>query len=228
FKVDNLHTILRQSLDPSLAGTIQHCYMWDKKNIMPEIEWSQLRRQWTPGFEDLLDISVRNGWYSVENTLESLVFCWVFIPYLQAELDLYRNRRNLCSKRHDKNKVLPHGVPAHIEMSPQDYDAVNFALPANLAQVETVEKIFAPSDHPVFQLVPPSFEETISFFYNELGMPVISRSNIWDIYNLLLADFARIQVQFWHKKCKNGMKMLVLLVIPAGAMTHLKKCLGNH
>ncbi|KAF9069566.1 hypothetical protein BDP27DRAFT_1185227, partial [Rhodocollybia butyracea] len=121
----------------------------------------------------------------------SLVFCWVFIPYLQAELDLYHNRRNLCSKRHDKNKVLPHSVPAHIKMLPQDYDAVNFALPADLAQVETVEKIFALSDHPVFQLVPPSFEETISFFYNELGTPVISRSNVWDVYNLLLARFCQ-------------------------------------
>lgn len=68
--IANAHTVLRQSQDPSLAGTIQHRYMWDKKNIMPEIEWSQLRRRWTPGFEDLLDIGVRNGWYSVENTLE--------------------------------------------------------------------------------------------------------------------------------------------------------------
>ena len=51
-------TALHHWHDPSLAGTIQHCWMQQKKNIKPEITWSQLchRFKFTPGFEDLLEI----------------------------------------------------------------------------------------------------------------------------------------------------------------------------
>jgi len=34
-----------------------------KKNVKPEITWSQLRRHFTPGFEDILEIGATNGWY---------------------------------------------------------------------------------------------------------------------------------------------------------------------
>lgn len=71
--IANGHTILRHYQDPSLEGTVQHQYMWEKKNVMPEIEWSQLRRRWTPGFEDLLDYGMQQGWHSCENTLEKFV-----------------------------------------------------------------------------------------------------------------------------------------------------------
>ncbi|KAK7007129.1 hypothetical protein R3P38DRAFT_3325564 [Favolaschia claudopus] len=58
----NGHTLLRHSHDSALIGTLQHRWMNEKKNIPPEISWSQLRRRFTPGFEDILDIGVNNGW----------------------------------------------------------------------------------------------------------------------------------------------------------------------
>ncbi|KAK7021596.1 hypothetical protein R3P38DRAFT_3317774 [Favolaschia claudopus] len=60
--VANGHTLLRHSHDSALIGTLQHRWMNEKKNIPPEISWSQLRRRFTPGFEDILDIGVNNGW----------------------------------------------------------------------------------------------------------------------------------------------------------------------
>lgn len=56
FGIANCHTVTRQRLDPSLEGTLQHRWM-DKKamNVKPEATWSQLRRNFTPGFEDVLD-----------------------------------------------------------------------------------------------------------------------------------------------------------------------------
>ncbi|KAJ4466608.1 hypothetical protein C8J55DRAFT_439669, partial [Lentinula edodes] len=206
--VANAHTTLRHYQDPSLEGTIQHRYMLDKKNVMPEIEWSQLRRRWTPGFEDLMDYGVAQGWYSRTNTLENLVFRWVFIPWLQAELDIYRDRRNNTIKRHDKNKVLPHGVPAHIESSPESYGSFNFGVQVEDMHIAAVEKVFAPTDHPVFQLVPSSFAEMISQFYAELGSPQITRSNVWDVYNGLLSKFrgdiqsiSTERIKEWEENC---------------------------
>ena len=45
--------------------------MRQKKNIKPEITWSQLCRRFkfTPGFEDLLEIGVTNGWYDTARPL---------------------------------------------------------------------------------------------------------------------------------------------------------------
>jgi hypothetical protein len=67
----NGHTLLRHLHDPSLEGTLQHRWMTRKKNVMPELGWSQLRHRFTPGFEDILDIGVNNGWYDPDVLLEA-------------------------------------------------------------------------------------------------------------------------------------------------------------
>ncbi|KAG1729104.1 uncharacterized protein EDB91DRAFT_1060156 [Suillus paluster] len=105
FRIANAQTLLCQCYDPDLRGTLQHRWMRSKKNVMPEITWSQLRRRFTPGFETLLDHGVNEGWYDVGNTLQNMVFCWVFIPWLQRELDAYRDRINNTAKRRDRNKA---------------------------------------------------------------------------------------------------------------------------
>lgn len=73
FGIANAHTLLRQTLDPALSGYIQHRWMRQKKNVMPEITWSQLCRRFTPGFESLLNKGVAAGWYDIDNTLQQYV-----------------------------------------------------------------------------------------------------------------------------------------------------------
>lgn len=70
FGIANATTTLCHWHDPSLAGTLQHRWMRDKKNVMPEITWSNLRRRFTPGFEDILELGVVNGWYDTSETLD--------------------------------------------------------------------------------------------------------------------------------------------------------------
>lgn len=106
YGIANAHTMLRQMYDSSLHGTLQHRWMRTKKNVMPEIAWSQLRRRFTPGFESLLDEGVVSGWYDIDNVLQVMVFRWVFIPWLQCELDRYQDRVNNTAKRRDRNKVF--------------------------------------------------------------------------------------------------------------------------
>ncbi|KAG1772923.1 hypothetical protein EV702DRAFT_1245552 [Suillus placidus] len=60
FGIANAHTLLRQWHDPALQGTLQHRWMRTKKNVVPEITWSQLRHRFTPGFENLLDTGNQN------------------------------------------------------------------------------------------------------------------------------------------------------------------------
>jgi hypothetical protein len=73
YGIANAQTLLRQHYDPLLQGTLQHRWMRTKKNVMPEITWSQLRRRFTPGFETLLDEGVVEGWYDAGNTLHTYV-----------------------------------------------------------------------------------------------------------------------------------------------------------
>ncbi|KAJ7145459.1 hypothetical protein C8R46DRAFT_1199641 [Mycena filopes] len=136
--------------------------MRQKKNVMPEIGWSQLRHRFTPGFEDILDIGVTNGWYDPSVLLEALVFRWVFIPWLQQELSAYRYRVNNTAKQADRQiKVEP-------------------------AFIEEVREQFAPRDNEVFELVPPDFHAIIAQIYVEIGEPPITRGTCWDVYRQLL------------------------------------------
>jgi len=70
FGIANAQTMLRQMHDPTLSGFVQHRWMRSKKNIVPEIAWSQLRRRFTPGFEALLDEGVKEDLYDPYNTLQ--------------------------------------------------------------------------------------------------------------------------------------------------------------
>ncbi|KZO97354.1 hypothetical protein CALVIDRAFT_480296 [Calocera viscosa TUFC12733] len=122
------HTALRHWHDPALAGSLQHRWMREKKNIKPEIAWSQVRRRFTPGFENMLDHGVQEGWYDIDDPLHKMVFRWVFIPWLQAELDRWRDEFNFSKPRADRNKILPHGVPQLIFESSEVYGAVDFKV----------------------------------------------------------------------------------------------------
>ncbi|KAG1801234.1 hypothetical protein EV424DRAFT_1474759 [Suillus variegatus] len=128
FGIANAHTMLRQWHDPALQGTLQHRWMRNKKNVMPKITWSQMRCRFTLGFESLLDHGVMSGWYDSNNTLQMMVFQWVFISWLQQELDAYQDRVNNTRKRRDRNKILPHGVPNIVYQSPEDFSTLDFKV----------------------------------------------------------------------------------------------------
>ena len=44
YGIANAQSVLCQWNDPLLKGTVQHQWMCHKKNVMPEIAWSQLWR----------------------------------------------------------------------------------------------------------------------------------------------------------------------------------------
>ncbi|KAJ7882973.1 hypothetical protein B0H14DRAFT_3082462 [Mycena olivaceomarginata] len=166
----NGHTLLRRWHDPCLLNTLQHRRMNEKMNVMPEIGWSQLRHRFTPGFEDVLDIGVKNGWHDPSILLQvipSLVFRWVFIPWLQKEL-------NNTAKRADRNKVLPHGAPNDMYAFPEKL----WGISVDPDSIAHVRNLYAPPDHQVFQPAPNDFAQLAAEFYVEIGQPPIIRSRL--------------------------------------------------
>jgi len=59
---------------------------------------------------------------------KSMVFRWLFIPWLQTELDAFADRLNNTKKRADRNKILLHGVPNDIHESPERYGCLDFKV----------------------------------------------------------------------------------------------------
>jgi hypothetical protein len=55
-----------------------------------------------------------------------------------------------------------------------------------------MEQLYVPPDNPVFQLVPPPFEEHIQTAYAALGTPPISHRTFWDVYIHLLNHFQNL------------------------------------
>ncbi|KAF8215519.1 hypothetical protein K438DRAFT_2104665 [Mycena galopus ATCC 62051] len=187
YGIANCHTVIRQRLDQSLAGTRQHRWMNKKTmNIKPEASWSQMRRQFTPGFEDILDAGVAQGLYDINKPLEKLVFRWLAIPWLQAELDAWVCRYNSTPRRRDKNKILPHGIPDLIVAKPHLYGTEDYKVLVPPELFDEMEQAWAPPDDPVFELTPPIFTRRIEDIYESLGRPEVNSRSFWDVYCALL------------------------------------------
>jgi hypothetical protein len=54
---------------------------------------------------------------------------------------------------------------------------------------DEVEQEYAPADHPVFELVPPAFNERAEALYDFIGRPVVQSDTFWDVYRHLLQQF---------------------------------------
>jgi hypothetical protein len=163
YGITNGHTMLCQWHNPALQGSLQHHWMRSKKNIMPEIMWSQMQHRFMPGFEMLLDHGVTSGWYDTNNTLQlcvwfvlvvcpymdtnlefkfRMIFHWAFIPWLQWELDAYQDQVNNTRKWWDRNKILSHGAPNIIYQSPENFGILDFKVSNTICACSLVFLLF--------------------------------------------------------------------------------------
>ncbi|KAF8957939.1 hypothetical protein BDZ97DRAFT_1669109, partial [Flammula alnicola] len=115
-----------------------------------------------------------------------LVFRWLFIPWLQKELDAWVDRYNNSRKRADRNKILPHGVPNDICAFPERFGAMDFKVKVEEEAIDYVEQLYAPPDDPVFELVPPTFAYYTQIMYDDMGTPAVTGESVWDIYRGLV------------------------------------------
>ncbi|KIK13266.1 hypothetical protein PISMIDRAFT_119159, partial [Pisolithus microcarpus 441] len=136
---------------------------------IPKIVWSQLHHRFTPGFESILEEGVNAGWYNIDNTLERLVFQWLFIPWLQQELDAYRDHVNNTAKRGNHNKVSVASWCSNlIYEAPGDYGALDFKVKVDPPAIEHVQMLYIMPSHPIFDL--------------HMDCPSITRENVWTLY----------------------------------------------
>ncbi|KAG7089711.1 hypothetical protein E1B28_011366 [Marasmius oreades] len=170
--------------DPHLIQTLKAPYNIDGSMKRRTF----LQRRFTPGFEDILDVPscIPDIHYDRSNPLQYNIFKWLFIPWLQAELDGWSEHYNRKRKRYQKDKILPQGgSPDDMEEYPEEYGFVNFKIPidSTTPYLQEAENLWAPRDHEVFELVPKDFAVLIEHVYvHILNKPELTRENVWSVY----------------------------------------------
>lgn len=66
--------LARHELDLILRGTLQHRWKRNKTNVKNEANWSVFRGDFAPGYEDLFESGVNQGWYDVTKPIESTFY----------------------------------------------------------------------------------------------------------------------------------------------------------
>jgi hypothetical protein len=56
--------------------------------------------------------------------------------------------------------------------------------------IDEVERLYAPPDHPVFNLLPPPVYDVVHEKWVKRGSEVVTETNIWDQYQGLVVDIA--------------------------------------
>ncbi|KAG6907734.1 hypothetical protein DXG01_007592 [Tephrocybe rancida] len=194
YGVANIHTRIRHEMDPLLQDTLQHVFKRKHNNVKSEANWSVFRHDFAPGYEDLFQHGVDQGWYDVDNLLENLIFRWLAIPWLQVKLNEWVYLRNHTAPRANKHKVLPHGIPVIIREKPDKFHTYDFKIPVSMELLDRLELEYAPPNHPVFQLTPPAFDQHANELYNTLNRPQLSSRTFWHTYRQLREAFLTPQV----------------------------------
>ncbi|KZS86345.1 hypothetical protein SISNIDRAFT_492040 [Sistotremastrum niveocremeum HHB9708] len=186
--IANAQTFMRHKLDEELGETLQHRWRGKNRNIKPEIFWSGLRRWWEPDFENMLEEGFTNHWYDPTLPLHRFTFSffYVFIPWLQFELDRQRSRLNMSKRQGKPEKLLPNDEPDIICEFPEDYGVISELQPVGKSLIRRARSRFAPLDHSVNQLVPPEFGRWADECYRRIGQPAVSITTGWEVYNDLL------------------------------------------
>lgn len=64
----------------------------------------------------------------IVSTIYSLVFHWLAVPWLQAEIDKWVRQYNSSPRRANKNKILPQGILDLIHAKPKCFGSKNFQV----------------------------------------------------------------------------------------------------
>ncbi|KIK60632.1 hypothetical protein GYMLUDRAFT_244205 [Collybiopsis luxurians FD-317 M1] len=55
--------------------------------------------------------------------------------------------------------------------------------------IQEAEQLYAPPDHPIFELVPAEFDYWANNYFQQIGSPEINHDTVWDVYVQMLQKF---------------------------------------
>lgn len=156
---------------------------------------------------------------------ERLVFYFLFIPWLQRELDVFAEHFNNSKPRHNIHKALLHGWPNDIFSHPEDFDSRDFSISYHNSfiiehnwqniQVKVdpvllaiVREKYAPLEHLIFRLVPEEFFTQAIELMVILGNLMMDGTNTWNIHMDLLVCFRLLGENDWIYELFSAMEKI--------------------
>jgi len=112
---------------------------------------------------------------------------------MQKELESFQDRYNSKAKRKNSKSALPRGPPNHIFQDPEYYGVKDYMIHIEENIINQISEQCAPTDHPVFTLLPLEFSTVFDAITASLEFPLVTFNNIWDIFILYLDRLTHFQ-----------------------------------
>ncbi|KAI9437761.1 hypothetical protein BJY52DRAFT_1129917, partial [Lactarius psammicola] len=144
------------------------------------------QRDWAAGFQAMLDRGVDQGLYDIGDPFKCLIFHFLFISFIQQEVDTWVHQCNWTKWCANRKKALPNGVPMLILQKPHKWGAADYKVWLYFyfsSSFTYIESKYAPPDDPVFKLVPDAFAAYASAIWTAIGSPQPHFYNAWAIYS---------------------------------------------
>ena len=130
--------------------------------------------------------------YNDNDLLEGYIFRYLWIPFVQKELDLYREQINSTIRKKSKLAILPNDRPDLIYVNPTNYGLMECGFPLEPDDVSLVDSLIKKYTVGTEALnLPEDFIEAAEIVYRNIGRPEIELSNIWFVFGTMKDYFLK-------------------------------------
>lgn len=183
-----LHEILGTNLDIKTT----HKYVRSVHNIKIESAWAIFRKSIGHSLELLLESAVTNEIYNPNNLLQRYIFWFLFLPFIQETLDSYADLSDNKPRQKSKNgHVLPRAAPNLVNYNPTSFEAENcgFGYEGDVEYFLENAIALAQAEPEISQFAPADFMEAADLVMTQIGRPVITFNNIWEVFTRMREQF---------------------------------------
>ena len=130
--------------------------------------------------------------YNDNDLLEGFIFRYLWIPFVQRELNLYREQVNTTIRKKSKNAILPHDRPDLIYGNPENYGLMECGFQLEPADITLIDSLIEKYTLETEALnLPNDFIEAANIVYRNIGSPAIELSNIWFVFGSMKESFLK-------------------------------------
>ncbi|KAJ6531357.1 hypothetical protein DFH09DRAFT_1093216 [Mycena vulgaris] len=178
-----IQDVLRHAFAPDIDPEIYPVCQLIKSvhNTIIEGFWRWFKEKKGLNLKTVILVGKQEHIFSAIVEFHLLLFYWIFVPLLQAELDEFRRFWNHHRVRSQLEKNMPSGhVPYNALDHPQNYGGFDHRIPVPQEAVDDLRKM-------VTENVGPR-EDHLSW----IGKPELSLSTAWDGFQAMLEPMANI------------------------------------
>lgn len=167
-------------------------YVQSKKNSPIEGFWTFLRLKWGDNIRSLLVSHLDTGLCNLDNSIQRVVYHWIWVPFIQSSLDQGVKYWNTHRIRYQKSKLMASGMtPRHAYATAELRGLRNCLIPLDSNAIQSYRSKL------LEDLEKESSLESLWFWTDEqdlylkntlatLEIGEITMENAWDVFRKIL------------------------------------------